>query len=272
MAQEEARLRSLGVKFLNQGLLEYMPQRTLEAIKGHRRRPDYRSLVALYTVSTPWGHDSSQAEGMADPMSPSSNTAGNAPAVGSPTQVTRVTRDPTPSPPPPPPEVDTPTILRPIPNATIADFEPLGDLGDEVNDMTDYQWRGPLKAAIAKQAENALIDPELLLYATQSPHGADGRVQETIDSDLLGLCPPAEGRGHRVRPRCQEARNAHARRRAEYACAINWRGTIAPRSARELSALGLTQSDLMLLCVRTIELGHKVVRHFKRSTARGSGV
>ena len=127
--------------------------------------------------------------------------------------VTRIT----PSPPPPPPEVDTPTILRQLPNATITDFEPLGDLGDKANDMTDYQWRGPLKAAIAKQDDNALIDPELLLYATQSPHGADGRVQETIDRDLLGLCPPVEGRGHRDKHECQEARNAHARRRAEYA-------------------------------------------------------
>ncbi len=111
MAQEEARLRSLGVKFVNQGLLQYMPQRTLEAIKGHRRRPDYRSLVALYTVSTPWGHDSGQAEETVDPVSPTSNTArSSTTAVGSPLQVTRVTRDPTPSPPPPPPpEVDTPT-------------------------------------------------------------------------------------------------------------------------------------------------------------------
>ena len=218
MAQEEARLRSLGVKFVNQGLLQYMPQRTLEAIKGHRRRPDYRSLVALYTVSTPWGHDASQAEETADHVSPTSNTAGSTPAVGSPPQVTRVTRDPTPSPPPPPPpEVDTPTISRQTPNVTITDFEPLGDLGDEANDMNDYQWRGPLKAAIIRQADNALIDPELLLYATQSPHGADGRVQEIIDRDLLGLLPPVVGRGHRDKHKCQEARNAHARRRAEYA-------------------------------------------------------
>ena len=83
MAQEEARLRSLRVKFLNQGLLQYMPQRTLEAIKGHRRRPDYKSLVEMYKVSTPWGHDSSQAEEMAERYPPS-NTADPAPAVVSP--------------------------------------------------------------------------------------------------------------------------------------------------------------------------------------------
>ena len=216
MAKEEARLSSLGVRFLNQGLVEYMPQRTLEAIKGHRRRPDYRSLVALYSVSTPWGHDSCQAEEEADRTYLLSNTAGSTPANGSPPQVTRVTGDPMPSPPPPPPEVDTPTVIRLLPNVTHNDFEPLGDLGDEANDMNDYQWRGPLKAAIARQASDALIDPELLLYATQPPQGADGRVQETIDRDLLGLCPQAEGRGHRNQPKCQEARNARARRRAEY--------------------------------------------------------
>ena len=72
-------------------------------------------------------------------------------------------------------------------------------------------------AAIANQATDALIDPELLLYATQTPHGADGHVQTTIDRDLLGLLPPVEGRGHHDKPTCQEARNARARRRAEYA-------------------------------------------------------
>ena len=138
MAKEEARLRSLGVKHVNQGLLAYMPQRTLEAIKGHRRRPDYNSLVELYAVSTPWGHDTSQAEEMAESLYPPSYTAGNAPAMGSPPQVTRFTRDPTPSPPPPPPEVDTPTLLRQLPIEDNTYFEPLGDLGDEANDMIDY--------------------------------------------------------------------------------------------------------------------------------------
>ena len=56
--------------------------------------------------------------------------------------------------------------------------------------MIDYQWRGPLLAAIASQATDALIDPELLMYATQTPHGADGRIHTTIDRDLLGLLPP----------------------------------------------------------------------------------
>ena len=45
--------------------------------------------------------------------------------------------------------------------------------------MNDYQWKGPLLVAIADQARDALIDPELLQYATQTPHGADGRIQDT---------------------------------------------------------------------------------------------
>ena len=93
-------------------------------------------------------------------------------------------------------------------NVENTDVEPLGDLGDEANDMIDYQWKGPLMAAIVNQATDALIDPELLLYATQTPHGADGRVQTTIDRDLLGLFTPVEGRGHRDKQTCQEARNA----------------------------------------------------------------
>ena len=129
MAKEEARLRSLGVKSINQSLVAYMPQQTLEAIKGHRRRPDYKNLVELYSVSTPWGHDGVQEEGMAEAWYSTTHTAGSTPAVESPPQVTRVMRDPMPSPPPPPPEVDTPTLLRHIPNVDNTDFEPLGDLG-----------------------------------------------------------------------------------------------------------------------------------------------
>ena len=75
-----------------------------------------------------------------------------------------------------------------------------------------------------------------------------------------------------IREWCQEHSQMPAGNIQFSACVINWRGTIAPRSARELSALGLTQNELMLLCVRTLEMGHKVVRHFQRSTARGSGV
>ena len=69
-----------------------------------------------------------------------------------------------------------------------------------------------------EQARIALIGPELLRYATQALHGDPGRIQETIDRDLLGLLPPVEARGHRERPPCQEARKASARRRAQYSC------------------------------------------------------
>ena len=88
MAKEEARLRNLGVKSINQGLVAYMPQRTLEAIKGHRRRPDYKSLVELYAVSTPWRHDGVQEEEMAEVRYLPSHTAGSTPAVESPPRVT----------------------------------------------------------------------------------------------------------------------------------------------------------------------------------------
>ena len=73
-------------------------------------------------VSTPWGHDGCQAEETVDSSYPPSDTAGYAPAVGSPPQEIHVTRDPTPSPPPPPPEVDTPTISRHVPNVEYTDF------------------------------------------------------------------------------------------------------------------------------------------------------
>ena len=41
-----------------------MPQRTLAAIKGHRRRLDYNILVELYGVSTPRDRVTEQIEVM----------------------------------------------------------------------------------------------------------------------------------------------------------------------------------------------------------------
>lgn len=35
-----------GVKFINQALIQAFPERTLEAIKGKRKQPAYRRLVA----------------------------------------------------------------------------------------------------------------------------------------------------------------------------------------------------------------------------------
>lgn len=46
MAREEALAVSRGVLYINQHLLTVVPGRTLEAIKGARRKPAYRSLVA----------------------------------------------------------------------------------------------------------------------------------------------------------------------------------------------------------------------------------
>ena len=62
MAMEEARLRGTGVKTINAGkgvatvntaLAAFMPSRTLESIKGQRRRPDYKSLVESYLSACP---------------------------------------------------------------------------------------------------------------------------------------------------------------------------------------------------------------------------
>lgn len=46
LAQREAELSSRGVRFMNQELLGFLPGRSLEAIKGTRRRADYRAMVA----------------------------------------------------------------------------------------------------------------------------------------------------------------------------------------------------------------------------------
>lgn len=49
MARREAELTQQGpVRFMNMDLLRFFPQRTVEAIKGHRRRQDYKDLVAKY--------------------------------------------------------------------------------------------------------------------------------------------------------------------------------------------------------------------------------
>lgn len=45
MARQEARLIIGGVRFINQELLKILPQRTLEAIKGQRRKAEYKAMV-----------------------------------------------------------------------------------------------------------------------------------------------------------------------------------------------------------------------------------
>lgn len=52
MARKEAELTRLAAppRFMNQELLRFFPDRTLEAIKGRRRRPDYHELVRAYQV------------------------------------------------------------------------------------------------------------------------------------------------------------------------------------------------------------------------------
>ncbi|KAK1120293.1 hypothetical protein K0M31_012653 [Melipona bicolor] len=50
LARREVELSMKGVRFINQELLGYLPGRTLEAIKGVRKRPDYRTRVREHVV------------------------------------------------------------------------------------------------------------------------------------------------------------------------------------------------------------------------------
>ncbi|MEG7522165.1 MAG: hypothetical protein M3H12_03580, partial [Chromatiales bacterium] len=48
MAKEEARLRKRCIKGVNKALRDFMSGRTLEAIRGQRRSPNYRAMVDSY--------------------------------------------------------------------------------------------------------------------------------------------------------------------------------------------------------------------------------
>ena len=48
LARREAELSLRGVRFINQKLLGFLPDRTLESIKSMRKRADYRALVQEY--------------------------------------------------------------------------------------------------------------------------------------------------------------------------------------------------------------------------------
>ena len=52
------------------------------------------------------------------------------------------------------------------------------------------------------------------------------------------------------------------------ALSINWRGALAPQSAADLRALGLTKRDLRLLSLITVEQTALIHRHFHQSTYR----
>ena len=45
LARREAELSLKGVRFVNQELLGFLPDRTLESVKSVRKRADYRALV-----------------------------------------------------------------------------------------------------------------------------------------------------------------------------------------------------------------------------------
>ncbi|CAL7932761.1 unnamed protein product [Xylocopa violacea] len=58
LARKEAELTREGVKFLNQELCKAFPSRTLESIKGQRKRADYKQLVVEMLQETPTAPES----------------------------------------------------------------------------------------------------------------------------------------------------------------------------------------------------------------------
>ncbi|CAL7932962.1 unnamed protein product [Xylocopa violacea] len=58
LARKEAELTREGVKFLNQELCKAFPSRTLESIKGQRKRADYKQLVVEMLKETPTAPES----------------------------------------------------------------------------------------------------------------------------------------------------------------------------------------------------------------------
>ncbi len=52
-AKAEAALSKQNVRFMNQELAKHFPDRSVEAIKGMRRKPKYKTMVADLLVSSP---------------------------------------------------------------------------------------------------------------------------------------------------------------------------------------------------------------------------
>lgn len=69
MARQEALATKRGIRFINQHLVELVPGRTLESIKGVRRRADYRELVSAALVDIQASSSSSSSSG-ASPSAP----------------------------------------------------------------------------------------------------------------------------------------------------------------------------------------------------------
>ncbi|KAK2577612.1 hypothetical protein KPH14_012895 [Odynerus spinipes] len=73
MAREEALATQRGVRFINQHLLTVVPDRTLDSIKGARRGPEYKRLVAAITEDLAVASsDSSFESAVGSPLSPPS--------------------------------------------------------------------------------------------------------------------------------------------------------------------------------------------------------
>jgi hypothetical protein len=53
------------------------------------------------------------------------------------------------------------------------------------------------------------------------------------------------------------------------AVVLNWRGAVAAETGQILQALGLTAEELVVMSVRTMEMGYKIWQHFKDATWHG---
>lgn len=96
MAAEEVRLVRAGLTFLNEPLAEFLPGRTIEAVKGKRRTAAYKTMVAdLASAPTPPNH---QQRSDADDAEDAEEEAENAAEA--------------PPPPPPPPSASIAEHLR----------------------------------------------------------------------------------------------------------------------------------------------------------------
>ena len=245
MAMEEARLRRKGVKTINAGkgvatvnatLAALMPDRTLESIKGQRRRPEYKSLVESYMSTSP---EETVVPGRTTHRSPSGKVQVSPSTTGGTTVVptgeistqeattprcaarAAVSASPGPQLLSPGPgeksarEETTPScaaraaggaspgpqLLSPGPTIAEWDVKTPTRVNNRDNESSlgaDVpDWRTPVRAAILAQAREADVCPELLEHALQLvPLGTDCNMQELIDRDLLGLLPPAERHGH----------------------------------------------------------------------------
>ena len=81
LAEWEARLTRRGSGFTNADLLERLPHRTLEAIKGQRRKPEHRTLVQDF-LQTPTPPDPTRATSPPNSQDPTPEADPEPPPAG----------------------------------------------------------------------------------------------------------------------------------------------------------------------------------------------